>query len=279
MGFFSDLSKAFVEGYENGKVNYNKQCRWKNEERIYKEDQKTNNKKNILEEVLKAKDIIRLKLTKREIELKLKYGDLSNDEKKELKAADRELSDEIRRLKKNISNEASFAEEDTNDFVENYILTREKRVALCINYILNPKSLEQTKLVALEIIMMSPICKCYEDVKNDYINMKERFRIYKNFLNNENNLSALEYCFFNHLVIDAEMPFENGKSGEQWYLNTISYVMGCDNTLRYNDDNYGTHFTQLNFYGLSAVYNDGIKNIENEIMYNAYKIYMEMRDR
>lgn len=271
MGFFDDLRKAWAEGYENGKTNCEKHNKWKEEENEYNAND--DKKECIIQNVIKGINIARLSFEKKEIDLQLKYGKNSNEDKKELCTR----KEDVRRRFEDLRRPSSSDDEknEIEEFVDRYNAHRDERVALCISYLKHPRATDKGIETALKILIRSPYCRNEKEVREDYANLKQRFNIYQQRLANKNTLNVLEYCFLSHLITDTEMiPMDDSYLSEQWSMDMTSYVMTCRNTVSYNDQMYGTHLSNLNFYKLSISYNSDVEDTRNDILSEIFVQYL-----
>ena len=267
MGFFDELKKSVNESYNNGKENYDLQQRWKREEAEYASN--TKHKKINIENIVKGINIGNLAIEKKRIELQLKYGDNSSEDKKNLREMRRDVQSQINEIK--ISNPTNDSAEDEDlDFIDNYRSTRNKRVALCISYLQHPKATTIGKKDALSLILMSPYCDNMIDIQNDKPTLKKRLNIYNTQLNNYMQLSALDYCFYSHLISDFEVIPVNVNDKDPLLFQALGDRIGHENAMIYNDRDYGTHFQNLDFYRLSSNYTEQVAKQEEEILLSYY---------
>lgn len=272
MGFFDDLRKAWTEGYENGKENSEKQNKWKQEEKEYMSlDYK---KEAIIQNVLKGVDVWNLAISRKEIDLQLKYGDPTKAQRMECLKKKEEIREQLEVLRRPTCSNVGD-KDNIDDFVDRYNAYRDERVALCVSYLSHPKATYIGIDTALRILIKSPYCQDENEVKVDCGNLKERFAIYKQILQCENKLSVLDYCFLNHLIMDTEMiPMSGGYLNDDKAMNLLSYITTCGNNVKYNDEMYGTHLLNLSFFKLSTRYDREVENTRNEILSEIFEIYL-----
>ena len=267
MGIFSSLLNAWSEAYENGKVNTEKINHWKKAEAEYRngENKSSVTLETIIGAISKGIEIGKIESKKRELDLKIKYG-------KNTEEALNALKKERNELRKSKITETKDYEVQEEDFIERYNAYRDKRAAICISYLSNSKATERGKKDALKILLKSPYCRNMEEIYQDCNNLKQRIIIYKRALDAESKLSALDFCFYNNILIKAEIILCNKERlDETWYTEMLSYVMIRQNTLKYNDEMYHTHFQQMSFYNLSIDYNEKISRKEQMIFAELYK--------
>lgn len=267
MGFFDSLKKALVESYEVGKESYDRQNKWKKEEAEYKNSAKS--RSITIHDIIRVKDIIDLNVEKKELDLKIKYMNNSKEVKTGLLKEREEKRTQIEELKR--SRDIYQDDEDDTElkFHDRYNIYRNRRAALCISYLSHSKASEAGMKDALSILLMSPYCITEKDVRRDFSNLKTRYRIYENAL--KKDLSALDYCFYNHLPGVDMVPMDKKTLGEKWCLDYMMLSSTCENSMNYNDEMYGTHFGNLDFYGLTITYDEKKMSQEKQILLDIIK--------
>lgn len=266
MGFWNDIKKDFSDSLENGRILAEKQRRWKKEEAEYKNY--SLDKLLTIDSIVQGINIGKLKVDKKQAELQLKYVKNNQKEKSDLQKAKNEISKEINKIKNGHTNIDDNGNE-FDDFETNYRKAREKRVALCFNYLTHPKATEEGKRNAISVLLYSPY---YRNVKMDIPNLKNRFSLYNKWETKKSELSVLELAFYSHIVLDCDIVVADSQLGEKWWEKNFKLQMNCRNTMEYNDETYGTHFRNLSFYGLSEKYTKNIKKMEDEFWKLIYQV-------
>lgn len=269
MGFWNEIKKSISDSIEFGRLSNEMHQRWKREEAEYK---KYSPQELItMDNIIKGINIVKLSMDKKEIELQIKYGKNNKKAKRDLQKAKNELSNEIDRIKKDNTN----IEENIDEFVGpeineiNYRKARERRVALCFNYLNHPKSTEDGRKNAILVLLYSS--PYVRNMQMDIPNLKKRFSLYEKMWCKETTLNVLEISFYFYIISNCDVVVIDLE--DKWWENNFSLQMVCGNSMKYNDEMYGTHFRDISFYGLSDQYTPDIKKAESEFWELIYQEY------